>query len=112
MVQFSGIKRALVRAYQDVVRHHTLQVAAALSYYFVLSVFPGLIFLSAVLGLLPRTHMFNQVLAFMSRLLPPRHYADRRFCPARCDRRPSRDLALVWNAGHYLVGVFCFRCHH
>jgi len=70
-VQFSGIKRALVRAYQDVVRHHTLQVAATLSYYFVLSVFPGLIFLSAVLGLLPRTDMFNQVLAFMSRLLPP-----------------------------------------
>jgi membrane protein len=70
-VQFSGIKRALVGAYQDVLRHHTLQVAAALSYYFVLSVFPGLIFLSAVLGLLPHTDMFTHVLAFMSRLLPP-----------------------------------------
>jgi len=71
LVQLSDVNRALVLTYQDVVRHHTLQVAAALSYYFVLSVFPGLIFLSAVLGLLRRTDMFNQVLAFMSRLLPP-----------------------------------------
>ena len=34
-----GIKRALGRACQDVLRHHTLQVSAALSYYFVLSIF-------------------------------------------------------------------------
>jgi len=57
-------------AYQDVIRHHTLQVSAALSYYFVLSVFPGLIFLSAVFGSLPLGDLFNHVLALMGRLLP------------------------------------------
>lgn len=70
-MQFSGIKRAVALSYQDILRHHTLQVAAALSYYFILSVFPGLIFLSAVLGLLPLGDLFGHVLAFMGRLLPP-----------------------------------------
>jgi membrane protein len=70
-VQFSGIKRGFALAYQDILRHHTLQVAAALSYFFILSVFPGLIFLSAVLGLLPLGDLFSHVLGFMGRLLPP-----------------------------------------
>ena len=67
---FGGIKRALGRSYRDVVRHHTLQVSAALSYYFVLSVFPALIFLSAVLGLIPSPDLLGHVLLLMGRLLP------------------------------------------
>lgn len=70
-MRFRDIRRALILAYQNLIRHHTLQVAAALSYYFALSVFPGLIFLSAVLGLLPLGDMFNHILAFMGRFLPP-----------------------------------------
>ena len=69
-MQFRGVKLALNLAYQNLIRHHTLQVAAALSYYFVLSVFPGLIALSAVLGLLPLGDLFNHFLVFMSRFLP------------------------------------------
>ena len=65
-----GIKRAFVRACQDVMRHHTLQVSAALSYYFVFSVFPGLIFLSAVVGFIPLPDLFSHVLLLMGRLLP------------------------------------------
>lgn len=65
-----GLKRAFVRTYQDLARHHTLQVAAALSYYFVLSVFPGLIFLSAVVGFISLPDLFNHVLLLMGRLLP------------------------------------------
>jgi uncharacterized BrkB/YihY/UPF0761 family membrane protein len=41
------VKDALARTYTDVGRKHTLQMAASLAYYFVLSLFPGLIFLSA-----------------------------------------------------------------
>jgi membrane protein len=69
-VRFRGVKLGLFLAYQNLIRHHTLQVAAALSYYFVLSVFPALIFLSAILGLLPRGDLFNQILTFMGRILP------------------------------------------
>jgi membrane protein len=69
-VSFGGVKRAFARAYQDVVRHHTLQVSAALSYYFVLSAFPCLIFLSAVVAFIPLPNLFGNTLLAMSRLLP------------------------------------------
>ena len=65
-----GLKRALVSTYQDLARHHGFQVSAALSYYFVLAVFPGLIFLSAIVGLISLPDLFNHVLLLMGRLLP------------------------------------------
>src|SRR5256885_14045688 len=61
---------ALVRTYNDVERNHTMQMAAALSYYFVLSLFPALIFLSAVVAYLPVPDLFNQALGLMARFLP------------------------------------------
>lgn len=51
-------------------RNHTLQMAAALSYYFVLSLFPALIFLSAVVAYLPVPDLFNQALGLLARFLP------------------------------------------
>ena len=70
-VRIAGIKEAFVSAYGDLIRHHALQVAAALSYYFFLSVFPGLIFLSAAVGWMREQPLFGNVLALMSRLFPP-----------------------------------------
>jgi membrane protein len=64
------IKYALWRTYADVVQNHTLQMAAALSYYFILSFFPALIFLSAVVAYLPFPDLFNQALALMARFVP------------------------------------------
>ncbi len=64
------MKRALIVAYRDVLEHHTPQVAAALSYYLVLSLFPGLMFLSAVLGAIPLPDLFGSVLRLMWTLLP------------------------------------------
>jgi membrane protein len=65
------IKHALVQTYGDLLRNHTLQMAAALSYYFVLSLFPALIFLSAAVAFLPLPDLFNQALGMMARFLPP-----------------------------------------
>jgi membrane protein len=48
-----------------------MQMAAALSYYFVLSLFPALIFLSAVVAFLPVPDLFGQALSVMGRFLPP-----------------------------------------
>src|SRR5579864_4342751 len=70
-VTLAGFKRAIACTFRDILGHHTLQVAAALSYYFILAVFPGLIFLSAVLGSIPLPDLFGHVLVLMSRLLPP-----------------------------------------
>src|ERR1700733_5531431 len=69
-VEFAGFKHSIDRSYQDLVRHHTFQVSAALSYWFVLSVFPGLILLAALLGFVPFPDLFNHVLALIRRLLP------------------------------------------
>jgi membrane protein len=67
----AALKRALAETYNDILRHHIFQVAAALSYYFVLAIFPCLILLSAVLGSFPLPDLFEHVLGLMSRLLPP-----------------------------------------
>ncbi len=69
-MDLGGIKRAFSNTYRDLMRHHMLQVSAALSYYFVLSVFPGLIFLSAIVGSISLPDLFNHVLLLMGRLLP------------------------------------------
>src|SRR3989441_7064279 len=69
-VRPAGIRLGLVRTYADLERNHTLQIAAALAYYFVLSLFPALIFLSAVVAYLPVPDLFNQALALMARFLP------------------------------------------
>jgi len=71
VVKLEGIKNALSRTYGDVVRNHTTQMAAALSYYFVLSLFPALIFLSAVVAYLPVPDLFGQALGLMARFIPP-----------------------------------------
>jgi membrane protein len=69
-VTWVGLRRALAATYRDLLNHHTLQVSAALSYYLSLSVFPALIFLSAVMASLPLPNLFDRVLGIMSRLLP------------------------------------------
>jgi membrane protein len=70
-VKMSEVKGAFVRTYGDLVRNHTTQMAAALSYYFVLSLFPALIFLSAVVAYLPVPDLFGQALGIMGRFIPP-----------------------------------------
>lgn len=69
-MNLGAIQSPLTRTYADVLRNHTLQMAAALSYYFVLSLFPALIFLSAVVAYLPVPDLFNQALGMMSQFLP------------------------------------------
>jgi membrane protein len=69
-VKPTSIKKALIGTYGNVVRNHTLQMAAALAYYFILSLFPALILLSAVVAYLPVPDLFNQALALLARFLP------------------------------------------
>ena len=70
-VRLTDLRNALARTYEDVLRNHTLQMAAALSYYSVLSLFPALIFLWAVVAYLPVPDLWNQALLLMARFLPP-----------------------------------------
>jgi membrane protein len=58
-------------AYNDIMNNHIMSLAAGLSYYFVLSLFPFLILLASVLAYLPIPNLFNQILDTMSRVVPP-----------------------------------------
>ncbi len=64
------IEIAFRSAYEDVDRNHTLQMAAALSYYFVISLFPALIFLSGVVAYIPIPNLFDQALHLIGQFLP------------------------------------------
>ncbi len=66
-----GIRTALIRTYHEIDQHHDFQMAAALAYYFVLSLFPSLILLSAVVAYLPLPDLFNQAINLMARFVPP-----------------------------------------
>lgn len=65
------LRQAVSNAIRDVQDHHTIQVSAALSYYFFLALFPTLIVLSVLLSWLPVPNLFGWVLVTMARLLPP-----------------------------------------
>jgi membrane protein len=69
-MRLQQIKIALTKTYENVDRYHMLQMAAAMSYYFVISLFPALIFLSGILAYIPIPDLFNQALHMAGRFLP------------------------------------------
>ncbi len=70
--QWLAYGRKTVRlTYAGVRSNRTSQMAAGLSYYFVLSLFPLLIAFAAALTLVPLPHLFDQILALMARFIPP-----------------------------------------
>lgn len=62
--------RVMRLTYAGVRSKHTSQLAAGLSYYFILSLFPLLIAFAAALALVPLPHLFDQILALMGRFIP------------------------------------------
>ena len=65
-----GLKRALSSTYCDIVDNRTLQMAAALSYYLVLSVFPALILFFAVVASIPFPSLYTRAFALIFTLPP------------------------------------------
>jgi membrane protein len=69
-MKLADLRGAFAQTYSDILWNHTLQMAAALAYYFVLSLFPALILLSALVAYLPVPNLFNETLSLMERFLP------------------------------------------
>ncbi len=63
-------KQIVRNAFRDILQNHTMAMAAGLSYYFVLSLFPLLILAAAVLAYLPIHDLFNNLLGAMARVVP------------------------------------------
>jgi len=74
-VPFLHFKNAAVRVVRDMEKNHTMSFAAALAYYFVLALFPFLIFLSAVVAHLPLPDFFSQVMGLIARVVRPPAWA-------------------------------------
>jgi membrane protein len=54
----------------DIGRNEILDRSAALSYYFIFALFPTLLFLSALLALLPIPQLLDRLMAYVSEVLP------------------------------------------
>lgn len=67
---FTGLKRALANSYCDVNENRALQMAAALSYYLVLSIFPALILFFSLVALLPFSSLSSSVFSLIYGLVP------------------------------------------
>jgi len=69
-VTLTQLKNGIVNAARDVDRHHVLVLAAGLSYYFVMALFPALVLLAAIVAFLPIPDLFNRALDLMAQLVP------------------------------------------
>ena len=58
------------RVWADVDRDEMLDRSAALSYYFIFALFPMLLFLTALLALLPIPHLLDRLMAYVNAVLP------------------------------------------
>lgn len=67
---WSRLRQSFANAIQNVQDHHTIQVSAALAYYFFLALFPVLIVLSVLLSWFPIPGLFSWVLGTMARVVP------------------------------------------
>jgi membrane protein len=67
---WSTIRWSLITIYDDVYDEHLFVFAAGLSYYFMLSLFPLLVFLASLLGYVPIPHLFEGLLSLMATLVP------------------------------------------
>jgi membrane protein len=69
-VPFTNIKSAVIHTFNSLLKNQTFQAAAALSYYSILSIFPALILLSAIMAYIPLPGFFADALAGMARMMP------------------------------------------
>jgi len=66
-----GVRQLAARVWAECGEDEVLDRAAALSFYFLFSLFPALLFLSALLGFLPIRGMLDAFLDNLARVLPP-----------------------------------------
>jgi membrane protein len=65
------VRQFIARVSQRVAAHEVVGHAAGLSYYFLFALFPTLLFLTALLGLLPFPRLMDQLVGYLVGVLPP-----------------------------------------
>jgi membrane protein len=64
------VRRLFERVYAQLWEDEVLDRAAGLSYYFLFALFPTLLFLTALVGLLPIPHLMDELMSYVERVLP------------------------------------------
>lgn len=59
------------KVYADIRDNHIMAMAAGLSYYFVMSLFPLLILAASIVAYLPVPNLFDRIIAAMAQFIPP-----------------------------------------
>ena len=70
-MQLGQWKQVAVNVASDVNQNYIFSFAAALSYYFLLALFPSLIVLATFVGFLPIPHLFSTIVGTMAHVVPP-----------------------------------------
>src|SRR5882672_10968824 len=58
------------RVWQEIDKDEIVDRAAGLAYYFLFALFPALLFLTALIGLLPIPNLLDRLMEYVSRALP------------------------------------------
>jgi membrane protein len=70
-MQLRQWKQVAVNVASDVSQNYIFSFAAALSYYFLLALFPALIVFATFVGYLPIPHFFNTIVRTLAHVMPP-----------------------------------------
>ena len=65
-----SVRELARRVWQEIDNDELLDRAAALSYYFIFAMFPALLFLTTLLGLLPLPDLMERLMGYANRVLP------------------------------------------
>jgi membrane protein len=66
-----GLRELVTRVWHEIGDDEIVDRAAALSYYFVFALFPMLLFLTALLGMVPNARLMDQLMDYLASALPP-----------------------------------------
>jgi membrane protein len=106
-----GVKDVAGQIYQRLWDHQLLDRAASLSYYFLFALFPALLFLTALVGLVPMPDVIGQLLGYADRVLPRdaasmvRRTLDEVIAGARGSLLSVGVLAALWGASSGMASI-------
>ena len=64
------VRELVRRLWREIGEDEVADRGAALAYYFLFALFPALLFLTALLGLLPIPHLMDRLMEYVARALP------------------------------------------
>jgi len=107
-----SIKELVKRVWKEIDVDDVPGLAAQTSYYFVLALFPFLILLAALVGSLPFTGLWNEVLAWITRNLPPesRHIVLQTMTSLASGRQSYLSIGLLGTAWAGCAGLMNLMC--